>query len=816
MSSESDRSEHRPLPVHVEQGSPLLTPGDAKGIPAPAAMPTTPSLSGMWQPEGMPMLMMQMLEKLLGTPRGLPLRGTSGAPTFNGKEVSEFLRTLHSLFRNHGITREEGKISALCDYVSVSVCEWVESLPEYERKDYEGLEKRLLEEYRDQDSAQAKLNIGWLSRFVAQKRSTDDNLTKYVREFSNVSGELMRRGQLVEFLRTEMFLQGLPEEVQVEVVRRAKISPQKFETMKFARAREAVEEYLEEVAGLNLIRQGREGKHVNFAEEVSAAHSLVVVQPDGRVPDEQRQPEDREPVPTGKRQVPRTAPGTRHQETLDDLAERMRKMEISLMEVRQNDFRRHGLNDIPNRRGYVPIAGDQCRFCLETGHTNIRGTCPRYQALAAQGLCHIAEDAKVRYGPIGGAGEVVRVITNGKSMKESIEEYGKQHQTGNSAVGYVHNMLKETAYIEEVEEEDEEGFMESFVEMEVNALVNAEKRKITPEGRADPKRRALDDVARREEEIPILKTVRPGRYEEIDEPDADVEMEDRPDYRVRDVEEGLRRSFGAPKARVPQRKDAPKAKLNKLADELKNSTDIKDIRNRILNTTVTLSLQELLGMSDGLHRSLFSGTRQPVTTSIEFSKGTDPGVVARVGNLGMRSRKANQMDLEETGYDDEEPPLYVCGTLAAWIQILEDPQRVQALLDGGAEINVMQAWLAEKHALPVTLHAKGTMRSANGGLTPFVGICERVPVRIGSFQYYVPFFIVDTRGGHAVVLGRPFEHMSRMAHTNTASGAVITTIYSMDRTKVARMKVFTPGTRRMETRRDVFEDRRLIGEEPGN
>lgn len=119
----------------------------------------------------------------------------------------------------------------------------------------------------------------------------------------------------------------------------------------------------------------------------------------------------------------------------------------------------------------------------------------------------------------------------------------------------------------------------------------------------------------------------------------------------------------------------------------------------------------------------------------------------------------------------------------------------------------------EKHALPVTLHAKGTMRSVNGGLTPFVGICERAPIQIGSFRYYVPFFIVDTRGGHAVILGRPFKHMSRTAHTSTASGAVITTIYSMDRTKVARMKVFTPGTRRMDTRRDVFEDRRLIAEE---
>lgn len=82
--------------------------------------------------------------------------------------------------------------------------------------------------------------------------------------------------------------------------------------------------------------------------------------------------------------------------------------------------------------------------------------------------------------------------------------------------------------------------------------------------------------------------------------------------------------------------------------------------------------------------------QQLVTTSIKFNKGTDPGVVPHVENLGMNSHMVNRMDLEEVGYDDEEPPLYICGTLAAWIWILEDP-KVQALLDGGAEINVMQA-----------------------------------------------------------------------------------------------------------------------------
>ncbi|BDD56262.1 hypothetical protein MAP00_001735 [Monascus purpureus] len=133
MSSESDRSEHRPSPGACGARGPLLTPGDAKGIPAPAAMPTTELVWNVAAGRHADVDDADVGETVGDTQRSAVARNF-WAPTFNGKEVSEFLRTLHSLFRNHGITREEGKISALCDYVSVSVCEWVESLPEYEEE----------------------------------------------------------------------------------------------------------------------------------------------------------------------------------------------------------------------------------------------------------------------------------------------------------------------------------------------------------------------------------------------------------------------------------------------------------------------------------------------------------------------------------------------------------------------------------------------------------------------------------------------------------------------------------------------------------
>ena len=126
----------------------------------------------------------------------------SGAPTFSGKEATEFLWMLHSLFHNHQVTKPEDKLQALSDYVSIEVGQWLESLPEFQEQDYQAVEELLLEEYREQDSTQVKMNIRWLLAYVHQNQTLDDDLVKYVWNFMNVSNELMKCGQLVEYLRT--------------------------------------------------------------------------------------------------------------------------------------------------------------------------------------------------------------------------------------------------------------------------------------------------------------------------------------------------------------------------------------------------------------------------------------------------------------------------------------------------------------------------------------------------------------------------------------------------------------------------------------
>ena len=85
-------------------------------------------------------------------------------------------------------------------------------------------------------------------------------------------------------------------------------------------------------------------------------------------------------------------------------------------------------------------------------------------------------------------------------------------------------------------------------------------------------------------------------------------------------------------------------------------------------------------MSKKLHWSLFARSWQLLVSFIwleEAEPVTKEYVVNGIWSIQM---------------GEVESPLYVCGTLRAWIQVGEETKRIPVLLDSGAEINVMQVW----------------------------------------------------------------------------------------------------------------------------
>ena len=137
--------------------------------------------------------------------------------------------------------------------------------------------------------------------------------------------------------------------------------------------------------------------------------------------------------------------------------------------------------------------------------------------------------------------------------------------------------------------------MNGFVEMENNAMVNAEKRKLSRSDTPNPKWQALEEAQKREERIPLIKTLQSRWYEEIEGLQIDEIMEDvqeSANYQTKEPLESLKRIFGPKK---------PKTKIVRKVDDLKNVTNIQKIQEWLLETPVSVMLRELLGMSKKLH-----------------------------------------------------------------------------------------------------------------------------------------------------------------------------------------------------------------------
>ena len=87
--------------------------------------------------------------------------------------------------------------------------------------------------------------------------------------------------------------------------------------------------------------------------------------------------------------------------------------------------------------------------------------------------------------------------------------------------------------------------------------------------------------------------------------------------------------------------------------------------------------------------------------------------------------------------------LYAVSMLRMAVYLGHDPDPYTVMLDNGAEINVMHSSMATKLGLVVIQLNHGLMISANQLKSKFLGIVEDTPVLVNSFQYQVPFFMVE-------------------------------------------------------------------------
>jgi hypothetical protein len=162
----------------------------------------------------------------------LPQPNTAGMPHFTGKNISEFLRTWENLCEDYGVS-EADRLRKLPRYCDRLIGMYVETIPEFQDKDWEGLKKVLLREYRSEDVDQQMKTLGFLETFKNQKRTEKDDMRQYCQRFAAISKPLVARGELSRYEQVKWFIQGMHDKMAERTVRIAKLNPEDPDSMNF-------------------------------------------------------------------------------------------------------------------------------------------------------------------------------------------------------------------------------------------------------------------------------------------------------------------------------------------------------------------------------------------------------------------------------------------------------------------------------------------------------------------------------------------------------------------------------------------------------
>ena len=488
---------------------------DAWEKPEPSAKASNPGDGGLFGNQfGMWMRM------------NMPLAGTPGAPLFKGPNVSRFTKVVEGLFRRHFVISEREKLDYLADYCSDSISIWLTSLVEFDLGQYEKVVERLKSEYSGQDEMLKKFNLHWLQKYKEITRDDPSDLHDFLRTFHSVSENMIKRKLISPYLRAAWLLEGLPEFLQIKLIEDLCLDLNKEDSMNYERIRSAVQSFLRLNKTFQYVRSGVSARDILDPQKKEGiddeARNSVLVQPDGSYPkaEQKKTKEQFYSKTAGGWQVP--------QESVQELTEKIAKLEISLAEMEKKGEKRpvvtmspytnrrfpHPADEIssaPRRPNWIDLGENQCRYCREIGH--IRRGCPHLQSHLAQSFVHLDAKGMVCWGASETDGGPMRFDDGGKSMKQQVEEQNR---------GLSSNFME--CNFDSVKFADTTGDWSTDEETEVQVSAAKEGRVVKhPEPMSRQQRAKLKAALDREEGLPTVKTQRPGKYR-APEVTEDLEM----------------------------------------------------------------------------------------------------------------------------------------------------------------------------------------------------------------------------------------------------------------------------------------------------
>lgn len=273
-----------------------------------------------------------------------------------------------------------------------------------------------------------------------------------------------------------------------------------------------------------------------------------------------------------------------------------------------------------------------------------------------------------------------------------------------------------------------------------------------------------------EEEMPSFKTRKRGRYDAVrDMVVEDVEMADMANKPI--AEPRTRRN-------AANKKD----KQDKLAAKLKDSMPPSEVIDMALGKPITLSFGQLIGLSQSLHKAIFS---------------SNPGPSAAKGTKGKGN--VNFSMAREKEYNSEGKDVCISSALHADASI--NDKEISAMIDTGAEINIIPQKLARQLGLEINDGPRVFMVVPTEDEVAVVGCCEGVEIAFGPAIISTTLMVIESARAE-IFLGSPFQKKARWGCTTNEHGVVRSWVIGEEWNKKVTFNSYQPdvdGERRFRS-----------------
>ncbi|KAJ7121035.1 hypothetical protein C8R44DRAFT_831743 [Mycena epipterygia] len=126
------------------------------------------------------------------------------------------------------------------------------------------------------------------------------------------------------------------------------------------------------------------------------------------------------------------------------------------------------------------------------------------------------------------------------------------------------------------------------------------------------------------------------------------------------------------------------------------------------------------------------------------------------------------------------------------LPIIDNREQVECIVDGGSQIIAMSEMVCHKLALSYDPRIILRMQSANGSVSPSLGLARNVPFRFGDITLYLQVHIVRNPA-YDVLLGRPFDVLTQSIVRNFANEDQTITICDPNTGKLATVPTVPRG-----------------------